>query len=142
MKLSNKYLEKIDPKLQATLENAVGDEILTCLLLLGPELEDTKRSLASKELDPAQFPSRKAYREKLISQRKDELAQNIGVTLQELQALSLKPRGGNISPTVVVEGTARQILSALELPGVRHASLDQSIELIKPTNRTSRTGFK
>jgi hypothetical protein len=142
VKLSKTHLEKIDPKLQEVLEKAKGDEIVTCLMLLGPELEDAKQRSASEELNPAQFPSRKAYREKAISQRKDELAHNIGITLQKLRDLSLNPRGGNISPTVVVEGMARQILAALELPGVRHASLDRPIELIRPINQGSRPGFK
>lgn len=38
-----------------------------------------------------------------------------------------------MSPIVVVEGTAQQILSSLELPDVRSASLDQTIRIIETT---------
>ncbi len=42
-----------------------------------------------------------------------------------------------MSRTVVVEGPARLLLTSLELPGVRHASLDRQIEIVKPRRVSS-----
>ena len=128
MKLSETYLAKADPLLRDALQNADENEILRCLMLLGPKEAEAK----VQELDPSQFPSRLAYRKALIAQRQYFLADQIGDALKALQALSLKPRGGEISMTVVVEGTARQLWAALALPSVRHATLDRVIRLSKP----------
>lgn len=128
MKLSETYLAKTDLLLHDALENANGDEILRCLMLLGGQ----DASVASQELDLSQFPSRQAYREALIAQRQELLARQTSHTRKALQALSLKPRGGDISMIVVVEGTACQIFAALALPGIRHATLDRVIQLSKP----------
>lgn len=128
MKLCETYLAKTDPLLRDALENANGDEILRCLMLLGGQ----EAPVASQELDPSQFPSRQAYREALIAQRQELLAHQTSHTRKALQALSLKPRGGDISMIVVVEGTACKIWAALALPGIRHATLDRVIRLSKP----------
>lgn len=138
MKLNKRHLEKIDPLLQDALRRAEGDEVLRAVVVLGPENFDAEKDGVSKELAPAQFPSRQDYRKALITRRQSQLAEDISDTLQKLLALSLTPRGGTISRTVVVEGPARQILTSLELPGVRHASLDQPISLIKPHSRNWR----
>ncbi|MGB0384424.1 MAG: hypothetical protein ACPGWR_06325 [Ardenticatenaceae bacterium] len=130
MKLSETYLAKTDPLLRDALQNADRNEILGCLMLLGPKEGEAK--VIEQELEPSQFPSRLAYRKALIAQRQEFLKEQIGDTLKALQALSLKPRGGEISMTVVVEGTARQLWAALALPTVRHATLDRVIRLSKP----------
>lgn len=96
MKLSETHLAKIDPAMRDALENADGNEILRCVMLLGTE-EVESQVVA---LSPSQFPSRQAYRKALIAQR--FLARHIGQTLQILQALSLAPRGGQISSTVAL----------------------------------------
>lgn len=128
MKLSKIHLAKTDPLLRDALENANGDEILRCLMLLrGQEAE-----VVSQELEPSQFRSRQAYREALIAQRQELLARQTSHTRKALQALSLKPRGGDISMIIVVEGTPCQIWAALALPGIGHATLDRVIELSKP----------
>lgn len=119
---------------------AKGDEVLVVLMLLGAEPEDAQQELVNEEIDPAQFPTRTAYREEAIARRKEQLDRYIGSTLKKLKALSLKPRGGTQSPTVVVEGPARQIVAALELPGVLHARLDQPIKLIEPVVDKSHSG--
>lgn len=67
----------------------------------------------------------------MIDRRQRRLNDDIGDTLRALKALSLLPRGGTISRTVVIEGPARQILNSLELPGIRHTTLDQPVELIR-----------
>lgn len=120
MKLSETHLAKIDFLLRDALENADGNEILRCVMLLGTE--EAEHQVVDQDLDPSQFSSRQAYRQALITQRQEVLARQLGQTLQILQALSLVPRGGQISPTVVVEGSAGQIWAALALPDVRHAT--------------------
>lgn len=135
MKLRKGHVNKIDPLLQDALRQAEGNEILRAVMLLGPESGDAEKVWVSRELDPSQFPSRKAYRQALIEQRQSQLADDIGQTLEALQDLALAPRGGKVSRVVVVEGQAHQILTALDLPGVQHASLDQPIELIEPRRR-------
>jgi len=126
MELSANTAAKIDPLLRERLRNAREDETIRVVMVLG---EDEHSSRIDREMHPSQFPSRTAWREALIKQRQSQLASEIGDTLEGLRERSLQPRGGTISHTVVVEGSVRDIVSSLELPGVRHASLDRPIEL-------------
>jgi hypothetical protein len=135
MKLRKGHIDKTDPLLQDVLGQADGSEVFRVVMLLGSESKEEERRSLDQEPDPSQFPSRKAYRQALIDQRQSQLADDIGQTLETLQELSLAPRGGKISRVVVVEGQAQQILTALDLPGVQHASLDQAIELVEPRRR-------
>lgn len=135
MKLDKRHTEKIDPLLRDALRRAEEKEILRTVMVLGPESKDAEKGLREQELDPSQFPSRVEYRQALIKHRQAKLADDIGDTLQALRDLSLTPRGGTISRAVVVEGSARQILASLDLPGVRHASLDRPIQLVEPRRR-------
>lgn len=135
MKLKKGHIEKTDPLLRDALRQAEGDEVLRAVMLLGPESGDDEKGRVGQKLDPSQFPSRADYRRALIEQRQSRLADDIGQTLQALQGLSLAPRGGEISRVVVVEGSARQILVSLDLPGIQHASLDRPIELVEPRRR-------
>ena len=129
MKLNDTYLEKTDPLLRSALEHASDGDMLRAVLLLN-QVEDPD---SAEELRPDQFPSRQAWREALIARRADQLTGDLTGTLQALEGLSLQPRGGTLGRTVVVEGPARQILTSLSLPGVRHASLDQPIHLVGGT---------
>jgi hypothetical protein len=134
MKLNNKHLQKIDFPLKQALQNGKEDQILRAVIVLGSEnIEDNNVSV-SPELDPRQYFSRQDYRRAMIEQRQSQLADEIGKTLKELQDLRLAPRGGNIGRMVVVQGTARQILNSLELPGVRRAALDHPITIAGSTD--------
>ena len=128
MKLNERHIAKTDPLLGDRLEHAREDENIRAVMILGPE--ETSSSV-HKELHPSQFPSRQAWREALVEQRKSQLEDEIGGTLKELRELALKPQGGKISQAVVVEGPAANIAASLDLPGVRHASLDREITLSK-----------
>lgn len=132
MKLSERQIEKMDPLLLDALRRAQGDEVIRAVMVLGPESGDTKREDVSQALNPARFPSHEVYRRALIAKRKNQLVLRLCDTLRALSELSLTPRGGTTSRAVVVEGTAHQILTSLELPGVSHASLDRPIGLIEP----------
>ena len=132
MRLDARHCDKIDSLLQDALTHAKGDETLRAVMLLGNGQESAAETEPAPPLDPKQFASRKAYRQALIEQRQTQLSRDIDETLQGLQKLALAPRGGKTSNVVVVEGPAHRLLASLELPGVRHASLDRSIELIQP----------
>jgi hypothetical protein len=132
MKLEQRHIKKIDPLLQNALKQAGGDEQLCVIMVLGSESRDTGDNYIYQQLNPSEFPSRQNYREALIKQRQAQLDREIGDTLSALQNLSLFVRDRTISHSVVVKGAARQILESLELPGVRYASLDRPLELIKP----------
>jgi hypothetical protein len=135
MKLEDRHVQKIDPLLQDALGQAEDEEILRAVMVLGPESGDTEKGWRGEAPEPSQFRSRKAYRQALIEQRQSQLVEDIGQTLEALRDLSLTPRGGKTSRVVVVEGPAHQILTALDLPGVQHASLDRPVELVEPRRR-------
>ena len=128
MKLNERHIAKTDPLLEDRLKHAREDENIRAVMVLEPE-EPT--GSIHKQPHPSQFPSRQAWREALVEQRKGQLEDEIGGTLKELRELALKPQGGKIAQAVVVEGPAANIASSLDLPGVRHARLDREIELSK-----------
>jgi hypothetical protein len=132
MKLDEKQIEKTDSLLCKALKDAEGDELLRVVMVLESERSGSEEGSKMEKLDASGYPSQTVYREALIEKRQKEIAQKTGETRKELEKLSLVVRGGKISRTCVVEGSARQILASLELPGIRHASLDQPIELIEP----------
>ena len=129
MKLEPKYLEKIDPLLETELREARGDEKLLVVMLLNDNSPEKEDNQFEPELHPSQFPDRKSYRQALINLQEKRVRNAIGDTLKELENLSLITKGGIISRTVVVEGTARQILASLALEAVNHVTLDQPIAL-------------
>jgi hypothetical protein len=142
MKLDEKQIEKIDPLLRDVLKDAEGDEVLRVVMVLESVKKDSEVDSKKEKPDPTKHSSQTAYRESLIEERQREVELETGETRRELENLSLEVRGGKISKTCVVEGSARQILASLELPGVHHASLDQPIELIEPRRRKDKESQK
>ncbi len=136
MKLAKIHAEKIDKLLRKTLLEAEGTEVVRAVMVLGQLNNEQRRGPAPPT--PTQFSSRTDYRRALIESRQVEVGRIIGKTRQKLSELNLNPRGGKVGHTVVVEGRAEQILASLELPGVRHASLDQRVGLVTP-DRGKRT---
>jgi hypothetical protein len=128
MNLKEDQISKIDPLLEEALINARGDEKLRVIMTLGDENQLRSHQNVAN-LKPADFPSHTAYRQALIERRKNQISEVIGDTIQELQNLSLKPIGGTMSRVLVVEGSATDILSSLELSGVNNVNLDQLVGL-------------
>ncbi len=124
MQLNDRQIAKIDPLLQEALKQATGDELVRAIAVL-----NTDEVAISAALDPEAFSSRLAYREALIAQRQTQLQTELSATMRSLHDLDLKTDGGSISPVLALEGTARQVLAALDLAGVQHASLEQLIGL-------------
>jgi hypothetical protein len=124
MIIDSRVVEKTDSQLERVLREAVGDETIRVLMLLKAAgiVAHESASITSE-----QFASRRDYRQAMIEQRKKSVEQIIGGTRQALKDLKLVPKGGAISRTVLVEGSAKQILHSLSLPGVEHASLDRPI---------------
>ncbi len=135
MELNTTQIEKIDPRLQSALKKASGDEVLRAVVMLGRADGEAESNPDGPALDPSSFQSRADYKQELINQQRQKIADGIGETLRELKGLSLVVHGGEVSRVVVAEGPARQILASLDIPGVRHASLDQRIQLIEPRRR-------
>lgn len=144
MKLKDTSVEKADPLLREALQNAEGDEVIRTIMLLDSEGDttesrgaesDAETETETEELHPSQFSTREEYRRNLIEQQKQKTTKRTRSTMQALLELSLRPVGGAISRAVVVEGSTRQIAAALDLPGVRHAILDRSIQLVEPDKR-------
>jgi hypothetical protein len=124
MKLDAQQVAKIDPLLQEALSQAQGDEELRAIVVL-----DAPTTPVGQVLSPADFSTRQAYREALVAQRKAHMGSALEESLHQLRRLDLKPIGDSVSPVVMVEGSARQLLQALALSEVRLANLDQFIGL-------------
>lgn len=130
MHMDERHLTKIDPSLGDALTDAPSGAILRAVLVLGADEHDERSG--EPALPPSAFPSRAAWRQALLARRHQQLAHETGRTVEALRGLGLQPHGGTAGRTVVVEGSAQQLLTALDLPGVRHASLDRSIALAPP----------
>lgn len=124
MKLNTQHVTKIDPLLQEALAHARGNETIRIIMSLASET-----LTIDTVLDPREFPSRQAYRQALIDQRRHQISGSLSEILSTLRDLSLQIVNSTISPVVVVEGIARNVLRSLELPEVKHASLDRLIGL-------------
>lgn len=126
MLLNQTHINKIDPLLKEELSKAQENEDK---LIRASVLLDASEIKVNSPLSPSQFSSRQAYRQALIDQRRLQMSEALGDTIKSLKKLLLKTEGDTISPVVVIEGKAHQILKALELPGVRHASLDRLVSI-------------
>jgi hypothetical protein len=124
MELNQAQISKIDTALQETLVYAQHDEMIRVIIVLR-----TEEASANSVLMPSQFASRQAFRQALINQRRQQMSIEVEDTLESLRRLSSKTLGDSVSPVIVFEGNALQILRALELPGVHYVSLDRLISL-------------
>lgn len=126
-------IEKIDRHLHRALCDAEASEPLRAIVQLKPEAGAPP---APEPLDPADFPDRVAYRRAAIEQQARVVEGGVGGVKKKLEAMGLTVKGGQTSPTVVVEGTAEKLLDSLELEGVSSASLDRKVEMERPTKAT------
>jgi len=131
VKLTESHIAKIDPLLEEELLHAEGNEQLRVIMAIGSDRVNQFGDDNSPKPHPSDFSSQKAYRQALIDRQRNQLAKELDTTRITLKDLSLKIYGGTTSRIIVVEGGASQILSALDLPSVRSASLDQPV--IPPT---------
>lgn len=130
MNINTQTIAKTNIFLEDALTNSKDNKILKVIMSLQDD-ENIKTILGN--IKPDQFPNYREYRQALIDTRKKQLQEGIvAQTIKELQDLSLTTHGGDISNVVIVEGTASQILAALQLPGVKSASLDQ-VFYLNPT---------
>ncbi|MHC5817014.1 MAG: NACHT domain-containing protein, partial [Nostoc sp.] len=126
MKLNESQIAKIDPLLKEVLMEAKGNKVIRAIMSLGDE-NQIRLNASNSSLEPQQFTSFEADQEALIDQRKNQLSEVLGDTIEELQQLSLKPVGDALSGVVVVEGSADAIFRSLALSGVNYVTLDQVI---------------
>jgi len=89
---------------------------------------------------PEQFGSRVEYRKAAVAHQKAHSEAGIRNSLSRLQALGLETRPSPLSGTVVAEGTAEQLIRALDDDCVEAAAFDEEITLIRPVRSgSSRT---
>ncbi|MCS6883330.1 MAG: hypothetical protein RMK84_19740 [Oscillochloridaceae bacterium] len=131
MKLTGIDMSKIDVQLKKALRNAKPDDVFRVVMTLQPATA-LESGVPEFELDPTQFETREEYRRELIAARQRKMDAALHDTREELERLLPEVHGGKLSHTVVVEGPARQLISALQLSGVSHASLDQPLHLVEP----------
>ncbi|MGQ9926247.1 MAG: hypothetical protein ACUVS4_05190 [Chloroflexaceae bacterium] len=139
MKLRGIDPSKVDAQLKKALRSARPDDVLRVVMTLQPE-SSFETDIAEFELDPAQFRSREEYRRELIAARQRQMDAALHETREELQRLLPEVHGGQLSHTVVVEGSARQVVSALQLSGVSQAWLDQPLQLVEPRQSSREDG--
>ncbi len=119
-------ITKAGPFLLERLRNSSADDVLQVIVMLVFDEDGTE----AKAPLPSDFPTRVAWREALITHRSVELTKRVGNTLQAMRDLGLTVQGGTLlSCLTYIEGTAKQILLALELPGVKRAELNHTIKL-------------
>jgi hypothetical protein len=124
-------LAKADTDLRRVLKRASADEILRVVLTLVAS-DEGDRGLRADE-----FADRAAYRQALIDRRRRATANHVAPTVDALKQLALHLRSPEpVSATLVVEGTAAAVRSAMRLPGVLQASLDRPIQVIRPRQTT------
>jgi len=116
---------KADPLLKEKLESSSPDEVARVILTLS--VPDSPR----RGIRVAVRTTTSNDRSKLIEARRRRLIGNAD-TLQKLRDLGLKPQGGQVTSTVVIEGRLADIEKALELPAVCRAALDRVLDLIRP----------
>ncbi len=124
-------MSKVDVQLKKALRNAKPDDVFRVVMTLQPA-PSPEPGVPEFELDPTRFESREEYRRELIAERQRKMDAALHDTREELERLLLDVHGGKLSHTVVVEGQARQLISALQLAGVSHAWLDQPLHLVEP----------
>ncbi|MFQ3662601.1 MAG: hypothetical protein SNJ69_09445 [Chloroflexaceae bacterium] len=128
MKLTGIDTSKVDVQLKKALRSARPGDIFRVVMTLQPESSDVPEFV----IDPARFASREEYRRELIAAREQHVSAALHDTREELERLLPAVHGGKLSHTVVVEGSAKQLVSALQLSGVSHAWLDQPLQLVEP----------
>jgi|YNPBryunderm2012_1023409.scaffolds.fasta_scaffold04167_2 hypothetical protein len=139
MKLTGIDTSKVDVQLRKALRSAHPDDVLRVVMTLQPE-SSSETGMPEFELDPAQFRSREEYRRELIAARQRKMDAALHDTREELARLLPEVHGGQLSHTVVVEGPARQVVSALQLSGVSQAWLDQPLQLVEPRRSSRKDG--
>lgn len=126
MQAADTALSKADARLKDFLRRARGDEQVRAIITLGEESvpEEVPEQISMGEYG--------VQRRAIADRRRQVIQELVAPVMQQLNELSLQPLGGTYSPVVVVMGTADQVRQALELHGVRHATLDRRIDLIAP----------
>lgn len=126
MNISNIPPYKLDRALRDALSTLSGDDVVRAVMYVdGIEGGSTDKNGPS----PSEFPSRKDYREFMIRSRRENMSVMMKTIVQSLQKLGLQTFGGEMTPTLVVQGKAKDLVSALQLSEVQHASLDVAVNL-------------
>jgi hypothetical protein len=112
---------KLDDSLRRTLEGSAPEDSHRVILTLAsprPGLPPNPQGL-----DP------RTYRQALADRRQKEIMALVEPVRRRLEAHNLTTRGGVISPILVVDGAAADILAALAFPEVLRATADHPISI-------------
>lgn len=132
MKLSREQETKVDQPLLESLSHEGGDRLIRVIMTLRADDTEDQSAQGPEDVQPSKYGSRESYRAALIERQRKLMALQLEQTRHSLESLALCVRGGKLGRTVVVEGSAKQIASSLELPGVERVRLDIEIGLIEP----------
>ncbi len=119
MPLKVVHRSKANPALRRALGEARASQRLIVTMRLG-----TEKHLHAVEPNPVDYADQQSFNRATIEAQRKQVQAEIGDTVQALRKMALKLDGGGVTRTVVVKGSARRILEAMQLPGVRHAELD------------------
>lgn len=125
-RLTQAILAKCNDKLQLELTTISAKDkvrILATLKVRGPE---------PIMPDPRDFPSRVEFRKACIALQTEYIERETKETMAELKKLPLDVSEPKATRVVVIIGAKEDIIEALALNGVIHASLDQPIEINRP----------
>ena len=81
---------------------------------------------------PADFKTRKEYRQALINSQLDVQQSHVDIAVSNLSLQGLDVRAYPLANTIVVEGSASQLEHALDDEHVETASFDDEFKLIEP----------
>ncbi|NJK35896.1 MAG: hypothetical protein HC919_13695 [Oscillatoriales cyanobacterium SM2_2_1] len=123
MELRDIHHAKLEPQLAQVLQQASPDQRLQALMLLAS-------SPLPAPPHPREFPNYETYRSVVQHQQNEALKQDVAETLRSLRELNLSVQGGNLTPVVVVEGNAADLVKSLELKGVLQARTNSPLQLI------------
>ncbi|MCF0068868.1 hypothetical protein LZD49_00205 [Dyadobacter sp. CY261] len=124
MTLSDQQAAKIDSSLRDRLETAEREDLLRTVVVLNSANERRSEPFSPH---PANFPTRQAYRQALINNKKNAVEHEFGDIKERLRAHSLILKGGNLTNLLIVEGHAEDIVTVLAWPEIKSMSLDQPL---------------
>lgn len=124
MTISDQQAAKIDPALHDQLVKADAGDFLRTVMILNP---DNERRSEPFSPDPSDYPSRQAYRQALIDQKRNAVDHELGGIKNKLREHSLVLRGGDLTNLLIVEGHARNIVEVLAWPEIRYVRLDEPL---------------
>ena len=123
MNLDDIPVGKIDEDLRKRLGAALINEQIRVIASVADGLTEEKSTLPS-----SQFASRAEYRQYKIASQKEKTKLALEPVLESLNSLNLIVKFSDINPVIFAEGSPIEIFKLLQIPQIRHVSLDKNLE--------------